>query len=182
MKTKTTIFLLLFSSTLFSCTADVLDKDADTPEEAVEHTLLREWQRVIRYDCNNKVVSDKIETVRSPTKYVSIVPDTTKDFYSSGIRNVTNNAWIGGSYQFTIDMAPSLLNLKVEEGLNRLDYKFYYCTEYLTDELGRPTSDCAKTPTIDEAGTLYIKVIYQQKWLDGFIESKPTAEECKPKP
>lgn len=182
MKTpKTTLLFLLLSTALFSCTADVLGKDATTPDKASEHLLLREWQQVIRYNCANEIVSDQVETVRAPNKYVSIVPNKTTNFYSAEIWNRTNNARIGGSYAFYIDMAPTLLNLKVEEGINQLNYKFKYCYDWKLGPDGKPTSECLKTPVLEEEGVLYIKVIYQQKWLSGSKTVKPTAEECKPK-
>lgn len=84
-----------------------------------------------------------------------------------------------GRSSFTIDMAPTTLNLKVEEGLNEIHYQFFYCDEMKKNEQGHETSECAYKPELREEGSLFIKVIYQQNWLSGVDEIKPSKEECE---
>jgi hypothetical protein len=77
-------------------------------------------------------------------------------------------------------MAPTLLNMKVEEGLNLIQYEFYYCDELKKqDKTDQPTGQCNHTPQLRESGQLYLRVQYVQNWLDGQDVVKPSEEDCK---
>lgn len=82
--------------------------------------------------------------------------------------------------RFTIDMAPTLLNMKVEEGVNQIAFEFQYCDELIVDTQG--ATICAHAPTVGEQGTLFIRVVYEQNWLPGFDEVRPSYETCHPQP
>jgi hypothetical protein len=178
------ILVLLLGLSAFACAPKELDKSATTPEQAAESAptvLTRQWQRVIRYDCNNQVTSDKMETVKSPIQNVSIKPFEYTNLYSSEFKNLTNGSSPStlNLTDFVIDMAPSAFNMKVEEGINKIEYKFLYCDQTVVDAQGQTT--CAKAPDVRESGTFFLNISYVQQNLDGFLELKPSPEECKPK-
>ncbi len=187
MKKQITLILSLFF--ISACSSEKLDKNVDSPEEAQDSSndfhLVRKWQRVIRYNCAGKVTSDKQETIQSPTMRVSIQPDVYNNLYSSSFKNVTNGSdhpLISNFDTFTIDMAPTVLNMQVNEGLNEIGYKFYYCFEYKKDWMGKVTGECAHQPELKESSSLFIFVIYEQIWLDGVLEIHPPDEGCSKLP
>lgn len=176
---------LMLTISISACTGKSMNKEATTVYKAETYTLIRDWKRVIRFDCQGKVVSDKTETIRAPNQYVSIAPKTSFNLYSAAFKNLTNQAtapMTTNLTSFTIDIAPTLLNLKVEEGINQLEYRFYYCDELKKNELNERTGDCVHQPALREEGTLFIKVLYQQNFLEGFDEVKPPTEDCKKTP
>lgn len=168
---------LLFLS---ACSIE-LDKLANTEDKASPHTLTREWKTVVRYDCDGNVISKKMETTKSPTKFISISPKTFQNIHSSTFKNLTNgsaNPSVIDFHKFTIDMAPTLLNMKVQDGINQISYEFSYCDQPELGQSGVPTGNCLHTPVIRESGSLFINITYKQFWLDGEIHSKPTQDQC----
>lgn len=180
---KTTLykyFLLgCLASMLGACSAKNLDKELlKTPDQALQadaHVLTRDWKRVVRHDCSGAVTSDKIETIKSPRELVSIKPNTFFALVSSQFTNETTGSGsplITNYTDFTIDMSPTLLNMQVNEGINKINYQFLYCEHYNAD------LSCASAPVVHEQGSIYINVVYQQNFLDGVNMVYPTTEEC----
>jgi hypothetical protein len=183
---KTKIVLSALMSILMACDSKKLDKEIDSTEEANQSsnsfTLLRKWQRVVRFDCAGKIYSDQQETVQSPRAPVSITPYVFENLYSSSFRNLTNGSAgpaVSNFVTFVIDMAPTFLNLKVEEGVNEIGYEFSYCQELKKDGKGQPTSECEHIPVVKESGTLFIFVIYLQMWSDELLEIHPDQKNCR---
>lgn len=168
---------------LTACTGAELDKNATSPQKAETYQLVRDWKRVTRYNCAGEVTSDQIETVRSPNKFMTIQPKSYQGLYSARFVNLTNHSQAGvvsGNNSFTMDMAPSWLNMQVEEGLNVIQYEFYDCDEFKKDPTtNEPTRECKHAPELRESGYLYLRIQYIQNWLDGQDVVKPSDEECK---
>lgn len=179
MKHQTLIlFLFLNLLSLISCARKELNKEDDTVDEAQVHHLKEERQRVIRYDCQNAVVSDRVETVAAPIEHLSIKPTSSSQLFSSEFKNLTLNTLAGSisNYtDFTIDLNPGALNLEVKIGLNQIQYKFYYCNKLIL-----PPEDhrCQTTPELRETGSIYINVSYEKIDLPGEQVIKPTPEQC----
>ena len=73
--------MLLISSFAFVACDDVHPDDHQSPSEAKPINLVREFQRVKTFDCDQNLVSDKVTTVSSPTKSITIRPRSYKNLY-----------------------------------------------------------------------------------------------------
>jgi hypothetical protein len=182
MKTITTRILLfaLLALSVSACSRKELNKDDDTVNEAKTYYLLEQRQRVIRYNCQDQITSDKIETTKAPIDYVSIKPNSYKNLYGSSFDNLTMGTHAGSTIDytdFTIDINPGFLNLEVAIGTNEISYKFYYCSQFLP-----PPKEtlCAVQPEIRESGSVFINVVYESIELPGQSVIKPTPESCLP--
>jgi len=147
---------------LAACSAQELPKDNPSDPEAVY--LERQYQRVIRYDCLHNVKSDKVETVRSPTKWVEIHPDYSGPVESSSFTNRRTGSTAGlmsGLYKFKIDYEAGAFNMRVRAGVNPIEFEFYRCEEYSWDRDGR---HCVRE-ALAEKGVSYIDVQYKSVQL-----------------
>lgn len=174
--------LVLSSAFLLTgCGAAKLDKNSKN-----SLGIEREYQRIVRRDCNDNVISDKVETVKSPTAWVEIEPADRYRVWSSSFRNVTTNssaAWIVEYSKFQVDYSSGALNMNVQLGDNSINYKFYECVDIAppTTADGAPT--CRVPLRVIEEGFLALHINYSEKYLDGYQEivvcdkSKP---EVKP--
>lgn len=176
------VFLLL---ALASCTAKVVDKNADNRQKATSFGLTRVFQRVIRFDCQNKVLSDQVETVGAPTQLISVEPNTRVNFEDSYFENKTlgtKPSCVVDKTQFQIDYSLGFCNMQVQTGVNEIQYRFYYCPEYKTkpDSHGNPTKYCAAPLEVREEGSFFIDVNYSEVHRDGTMEVHKTPEQCQP--
>jgi hypothetical protein len=133
-----------------------LDKDA--PGKPGSHpnaiTLTRQYQHVQRYNCDGSLRDDGIESIQEPTKWVSLSPNY--NVYPTGIhltnrQNGDTSSPVFSSdrnYEFLVKYNTGEGGLKVERGLNIVDYQFY----------GGST---------DETGTVSFDVTYIEQTLSG---------------
>lgn len=181
---KTLLPLLFLPLCLAACSGQNLGKENDTPEKASVISLSRVNQRVIRYDCNGVVTSDRIEATRAPIQQVNIQPSTRTNLYSSDFDNLTLNTKAGSIIDyttFTVDYSYGFLNMRVSSGINEIRYRFYYCDQKVTnyDQNGNPYETCAVTPVMREEGRTYIKVFYEETNSNEVSQVRPDPEYCK---
>lgn len=118
--------------------------------ENTKHVLIeRHFQRVLRYNCQNNLISNKIETIKSPHKMVTLKPTYPK-FKNMGyveILNIDtcykNSAYLekdsrilfrnlvpmtgktNGEIKLNGDIAPALFTYRLRKGQNRIYYTYY---------------------------------------------------------
>ena len=182
-KKLTLLSLTSLMLSLIACHSEDISKDSYTYEAASTYYLERAFQRVVRYDCSGDIVSDQIETVKSPRKSVRISPHQWDNLYSTKFKNVTLGSPAGavvGRDTFTIDMAEAVFTMRVREGMNEISYEFYYCEQEVEDDsIEGKSTRCAHDPELREAGTVFINVSYFETYRRGSIESRPSEASCK---
>ncbi|MBT4762614.1 MAG: hypothetical protein HOO06_13020 [Bdellovibrionaceae bacterium] len=160
-----TIVLSLFVTLLAACNAEQIGPDVGVKENPKPIQLTRKTQRVIRFNCDGKIESDQVETVSSPKRRVEIVPrDTAKTVVGSSFGNRTNNASAGAVYghtEFTVDMANAFFTMRVNEGINEIDYQFIF-------------SD-GET----EIGSRFLDITYAEEFIPEVYENIPSEESCE---
>ncbi len=174
-----TVFALtLLTMNLTSCNRNEISKSNDTVDKAETFHLVEKRQRVMRYNCQNVLISDRVETVQAPILPMSIKPKTNLNVYSSTFKNLTVGTTAGSVINytdFTIDLNPGLLNLEVQLGSNQISYQFYYCDQLSTV----PGSHLCATPAeLRESGSVFINVSYENIDLDGTSAIHPSPESC----
>ncbi|WP_413288843.1 hypothetical protein [Bdellovibrio sp. HCB337] len=179
---KTLLPLLLL--TLAACSGQNLNKEADTAEKASTISLSRVNQRVIRYDCQGAVTSDRVEATRAPVQNVNIQPRLQENLFNSDFDNLTLNTKAGcivGYTQFTVDYSYGWCNMRVGPGVNEIRYRFYYCDKKIThqDPNGNSYETCDGTPELREEGKTYINVFYEETNSNEVMEVRPTPESCQ---
>jgi hypothetical protein len=160
--------LALMGAFLAGCSGEVIPSTADDPSSAATITLEKERQRVQRFNCNGELVSDKVETVLSPTKIIEIHPRkegwTQSLIERSKFYNVQTKDTLGYTLDpvsLTIDKdGSSQYNLHVNPGMNEIIYTFYF------------------TDGTTESQSRYIDVAYRDTLLDGIYYDRPSAESC----
>lgn len=151
---KLSLLTLILALTSVGC-SQKLAKDRAGETRTNDISLVREFQRVIVYDCNRKVISDSIETVASPTKWVEVTPDDPRGITSSSFVNRQTESTAGlisNNTSFQVDYSYGALNMRVVSGLNIVDYKFF---------IGQ---------TVAEEGTVTLNVSYSERHLAGYTE------------
>ncbi len=175
MKIGSILFLLII---LASC--EKLSKtDYASESNPYKETLIRKQQRVIRYNCKGEIRSDKIETINSVSRIYTLEPKETKNLYDFDAVNKTTNSKAGrlGAFNqgiFTLDLAPTIFNIKAIEGVNEIAWSFYYCSKLNSDKR------CIGNPELKESGTLYIEFKQEVQFINEISEIRPTKEECAP--
>ncbi len=170
---------LLLLAGLFSCSPDNLNKSDVTASSAKDYTITREFQRVVRYNCAGQAISDQTETVSPPNIFVQISPQNAYHLDHAEYLDLSTNSSPGcivSQTQFSIDTSPTACNMQVAVGLNQIKYSFFYCDGYTQKPDG--TQVCATPIHMDETGTLYINVKYQETTLQGETDVKPQASDC----
>ena len=154
--------------------------------------IRRVYQRVRRYNCSGKVISDKVETLLSPKERFSIEGQT----FSEGEANIEFRAinrqtcsTTSGDMSFalfsfeksnrkkkwiTADMSPAFFTTQVVRGENMFDYKFTSCLKY--SKLKDNSKICASERVLEE-GTMVVDVVYKEKTRPGILEVEATG--CK---
>lgn len=170
--------LLLIVLVLLTACENVSKTEHTSEGSALEEVFIRKHQRVVRYDCKGKVTSDKTETINSVSKSFTLNPKTKKNLYDFHAHNKTTNSSAGhvGMLKegvFTLDLAPTVFNIKANEGMNHIEWKFTYCDSPKQD------GTCAVAPVAKESGDLYIHIREDVLNVEGIQEIRPTADQCK---
>lgn len=173
--------------------------------EKQSFSIERHYQRVVRKNCSGAVVSDKVETVKSPTyEFPLIAPQTDKKFQSVFVFNestcdhrlttmpITNFPLLGSFYNVTGDgqrrieikgdLSQALLTFRLNKGFNRIYVQYFYdCSPQSVDGNSHAiigTATCKSSR--DFMMTDYpLWINYEERTLDGFKEVIPTEDECK---
>lgn len=184
MKYKTTFYFLVFSFSIFSagCGPVDLDKLLNSEPKAKNYNLTKEFKLVERYDCDNVLVSNKVETITLPQQAIRINPKSFDNLFSSYFKNETNEsspATVEGKVKFTLDIENAdSKNMKVENGINKINYEFRYCGIPELDSSGKKTGKCLSTPVVRESGSIFVNIVYQEVHSDGVLTFKPSPENC----
>lgn len=141
--------------------------------------LERHTQRVVRYNCAGQFVSDQIEVVKKANKWVKVEPNFAQPIVDSSFKNRQSGDsadMIVGHKEFQIKYSNGDLGMKVQPGLNIVDYKFFDCS---TAQSG----SCPSTGRrLQEAGTVSLQVTYEEKHLEGTLEVRESCPQPSPKP
>ncbi len=178
-----TLLLMLISS----CGGEIIDPNQNSEKNPQEVTLVRQQQLTKRYDCYGNLISSKLETINSVSKKYEIKPKEIENVWSF---NASNGSEIRGSLTnntgvFTIDMAPTLLNIRVYSGMNEIRYEFRYCDDQRQrtiqngDGTSRTETYCANIPTTKEHGSIFINVTYKVEIIPGNRQIRRSAEACR---
>lgn len=176
MKKLTLIASLFILSVLnihcgFGLPAHSLQKDNGSSSTPNVIQLERQFQRVITYDCAHNVVSDSIETVKSPTYKVEITPTQSGKIDSSKFLNTRNGAtpnWVSDYTKFTIDYSFGFFNMHVDPGINVINYKFYKCPSWGLNSSGQPI--CLADFVVFDEGSVTLDIRYTETTLPGAQE------------
>jgi hypothetical protein len=176
--------LVIFTGFLSGCSAEDISNSTDRDNAQTIH-LVRKFQMVQRIDCSGSEISNKMETVSSPTDWVEIRPRYLTDFESVEFKNLThptNYSTRQGSTKFQVDASYGFLNVHVKPGINQIQYDFYKCYKWVTETA---TDGSTYTRCIDsrsaELGSVYVNITYEETTLSGTVSYKPTIEECAEK-
>jgi hypothetical protein len=187
MKNKS---LQLFGLFIFlgSCSGDFRthkdpqQKPTYTPNRTPKVDLLRSRQRVMRYDCDGKLTSDKVEEVHTANASVNLEPlSENLDYYTSKFHNKTTNqdksfGWSSTSFYVDISKQAAMA-MGVDVGKNIIEYKYLKCDEWSTpDDKGE--KKCLKDSPAEE-GTWELEVTFREENLNDTKEERPSPESCK---
>ncbi|MAZ50051.1 MAG: hypothetical protein CME65_15925 [Halobacteriovoraceae bacterium] len=184
------IILMLPLLILVSCGAEIIDQEENTEDNPQAVTLTRKQQRTIRYDCEGQVTSDRVETTNSVSKRMRIDPKDPTGIWSfrASMSGDSAGQVQGNSGYFTIDMAPTVFNLQIYEGMNQINYLFRHCYNIQTrtevDDEGNEydVRYCADDVVDGESGTIYIDVTYVVERAETPREVRKTPEQCSESP
>lgn len=169
------IQLSIMMSVLVACNGtDVFPEDHQTSDTAIEMELIKVLKRVKTYNCEGQEISDDWSVWSAPKERIQIRPSTYRNLTGSHFRNNTTNSspsWVIGHDSFNIDMASTLFNMRVNEGINEISYKFSFCDSERNDS--EPCDD-----SYEEVGNLYMNIKYRVEREEGIYESHPSEEEC----
>ena len=159
---------------LSGCSAENLTKDNPNQPAGSGNpiSLERDFQEVIHYGCDGTVTSDGIETVSSPTKWVTITPNDSTNLEGSSFTDTLTNSEAGlmmGYTTFQVDYSYGALNMHVVSGVNVIDYTFTKCTQWVTNPDGSQSCPTANE-VVSEQGTVTINVSYSEKTLPGHTD------------
>ncbi len=160
--------VVLFAGIAFLAQGCAQQLGKDDPGHPGSHpnseTLIRKYQHVQRYNCDGSLRDDDIESIQEPTQWVSITPNGGAPADGLDVANRQNGdtaSWQVGSgndYSFLIKYNTAEGGLKVERGLNIVDYNFYHC-----DTAG---GGCSSKTSV-ESGTVSFDVTYIEQTLPG---------------
>ncbi|MCB0412913.1 MAG: hypothetical protein KDD50_01185 [Bdellovibrionales bacterium] len=177
MGIKKVISIGLVMMGMAGCNSEVIPIESSNSEDSYEVLLVKKTQRVVRYDCDEKLISDRVETVKSPQKFMRISPRTYSGIFGSQFKNLTTGD-TGMSYNydsFYINTSPTWLDIHVIEGKNELRYEFTFCSDIKEDS--EQNQFCAGEKSY-EVGTRYIDVKYEEQHIEEVKVVKPIEGSC----
>jgi len=160
---------------------EILKKD-ESPRATVQYTsrdIERHFQRTIRLSCEGRVISDGLETVKSPWGKLNIYPQikvpSSKTPGSWNIRNrQTCNGGgfrlldnLGTGIRVWLDVARAAFTFEVVPGRNIIDYDFSICEDYDTHN----KNQCLRTQ-YQEKGSVVLDIAYKELIYPGIREIK----------
>ncbi len=164
---------------------DPLEDYHKRPLPVTQHetvTFTRKKQIIVRYDCSNHVISNNLETINSLSKKMTINYENRKDAWSYEVFNRTTKDGKRGALvsegKFVIDIAPTLFNMKVNEGFNQVEYVFKKCTQIGKNPQGQKI--CVGEQLTEREGIFEIQIVYYVEIIPGEQVVRPTPEQCKP--
>ena len=178
MKTTKLLKTILFSSTLSSCGvlwdatmgSDAKIKSAEyTPSRTQAVHLIRQHQRVLRYDCYHNLTSDKVEEVRTANALITLEPSVKdpkayrSEFYNQRTKSPDKFGW--GTSTFYVDISEkAALAMGVDPGENVIEYRFYECLDWGYDKNANKV--CTSERLFDQ-GTWSLDITYTEETLEG---------------
>lgn len=151
-----------------------------TQRETVD--FVRKEQKIIRYDCNGHVTSNKLETINSLSKKLTINYENRKGAWSYSVYNRRTKSSQKGllteNGRFIIDYAPTVFNMHVKEGINDIEYVFKKCPDIgINDDGGK---FCKLEPVPEKEGMIQVTVNYSSEIVPGEQHIHRSEESCKP--
>lgn len=178
--------LTLSLFTLVSCGGELINQDKNDEKNPKKVELVRQNQRTQRFNCDNQVTSDKVETINSVSKKFEVKPKDKEHLWSFSASNgsevkgrLANNTGI-----FTLDIAPTVFNIRVYPGLNEIDYSFSYCDDKKIRETRHSDGTiskkeyCVHSPIKREEDSLFFDIIYKVEELPGVRVIRMDGQNC----
>lgn len=149
-----------------------------------ELSFHRREQMTLRFNCQGKLVSKKLETLKSLSKSFTIDYSNRKKAWSyAGYNRRTRSSNLGfmsSQGKIVVDYAPTVFNMWVKEGENDIEYVFNRCTQVGKDDSTGATI-CKGAIEVEAEGIVRINVNYSSEVVSGEREIHPSAEACKTK-
>ena len=175
------LLILVFVTQLASSCTDV-DPTETSPVSPQEVNLVRKNQRVLRYNCKDELVSDKVETVNSIQKTLLVKPTQTENLWSFNAINKNNNSRTGGilnnAGKLTLNISPTVFHMRVTPGVNQIEYTFEYCRHFIKEEGLSGKAEACTEGFEEQRGEIYVFVNYSEELLPGEMVIKPTPASC----
>lgn len=183
--TKTIVLTLILMSFL-SCDRDEINQDQNSRENPQDVNIVKKKQRTIRYDCDENITSDRLETLNLPIKSFQIKPKIKRNVYSFDASNgfTERGALVDSIGVFGINLSPTIFNLRAYPGLNAIDYNFKYCNRLVeqvdnrANRSSRTRKVCAHEPVTKETGSLYLYITISTEEVPGIREVKKSPKDC----
>jgi hypothetical protein len=136
--------------------------------------LERVHARVLRYDCQKELISDKTEEVQSPEKWLRINAESRKHkLDEANIQNLSHNpennsgmiSYHTNGVSFLVHYSNTWLGYQVVEGLNEFSYKFF---------------EQASSGKLNEfeSGRVLVEVSYSERFDPKVYHYHKSDEEC----
>ncbi len=143
-------------------------------------------QKIIRYDCNGHVKSNKMEIVNLPIEKLTIDFDRKNEAWKLEAYNRTTRSGrtapkIDSKINLNLDggivihTSSNDFHMRVKTGSNDIEYTFWKCPEFTVDAQGR--TSCPAPVTLKE-GMMKVNVLTRTETLPGEIEIHPMQGEC----
>ncbi len=183
---KELLLILVLMTSLLSCEREDIDPDQNTRDNPQNVDLVHKKQRTIRYDCNENIKSDQLETLNFQLKRFQVEPKLKKNVYSfyASNGNAERGILVDKTGIFTLTLYPTIINLRAYPGLNTINYNFKYCDRITEEEVTgnngrtRTRKTCAYEPIIKESGALYIYITETDEVVPGIREIKESSRAC----
>ncbi|MAZ47399.1 MAG: hypothetical protein CME65_02480 [Halobacteriovoraceae bacterium] len=146
-----------------------------------EHTFVREIQYVRRYNCSGEMVSQGEETINSLAKTYQVEAESMRDLWSfraHGDLGEYRGHLVENRGQFTVDLSPTVFNIRVREGLNEIRYQFGYCSDVRVDP-ENAEEYCGHAIEFTREKSFWLLVKYRVKNLTGVKDIHPSSESCE---
>ncbi len=153
-----------------------------TQKETVN--FIRKEQMTARYNCKGELISQKLETLNSLSKRITIDYPNRKNAWSYSVYNRrtrnSNRGAISTEGKFVVDYAPTVFNMQVKEGINDVEYVFNKCSQIGKDPQGQRV--CLGTVALEKEGMIQIDVYYSSETVTGERTIRPSPESCTANP
>ena len=150
-----------------------------TQNESV--SIHRLEQMVSRYNCQNELISRKLETQNSLSKKITIDYSNRKKAWSYSVYNCRTKSSNRGAFtnegKFVVDYAPTVFNMYVREGVNDVEYTFYKCPKIELNDQNQKV--CAEKLEIEKEGIVQLDIHYTSETLPGELHVYPEADSCQ---
>jgi hypothetical protein len=143
-------------------------------------SFVNKKQMTTTYDCNGHYQARGLKNKGRMTKTLEVNFFGKKESWRSRFYNRTNgselNLKVKNYYRFTVDPNPHRIHVKVEPGVNIIEYSFYRCLQPGFDEKGIPACSLEQ---LEKEGIFQVDVDYSEEFLAGEDVEYPPTYKCR---